>query len=62
MVIGVALVGGLLAWPAAAQNAVNDWSLKAQIVITAGRSPGSVSRTMARWLKSRCSYARMASP
>jgi hypothetical protein len=40
-VIGVALVGVLLAWPAAAQNAVNDWSLKAQTVITAGRSPAS---------------------
>jgi hypothetical protein len=30
-----------MAWPAAAQNAVNDWSLKAQNVITAGRSPAS---------------------
>lgn len=39
--IGVALVGVLMAWPAAAQNAVNDWSLKAQNVITAGRSPAS---------------------
>jgi len=39
--IGVALVSVLMAWPAAAQNAVNDWSLKAQNVITAGRSPAS---------------------
>src|SRR5919106_347015 len=39
--IGVALLGLLVAWPAAAQNAVNDWSLKAQNVITAGRSPAS---------------------
>jgi hypothetical protein len=35
------VVGLLLAWPAAAQNAVNDWSLKAQNAITAGRSPAS---------------------
>lgn len=39
--MGVALVSVLMAWPAAAQNAVNDWSLKAQNVITAGRSPAS---------------------
>ena len=39
--LGVALVGVLVAWPAAAQNAVNDWSLEAQNVITAGRSPAS---------------------
>ena len=39
--IGVALLGVLIAWPAAAQNAVNDWSLKAQNVITTGRSPAS---------------------
>jgi hypothetical protein len=31
----------LMAWPAAAQNAANDWSLTAQNVITAGRSPAS---------------------
>jgi hypothetical protein len=39
--MGVALASVLMAWPAAAQNAVNDWSLKAQNVITAGRSPAS---------------------
>ena len=39
--IGVALLAVLVAWPAAAQNAVNDWSLKAQDAITAGRSPAS---------------------
>ncbi len=39
--IGVALLGVLMAWPAAAQNAVNDWSLEAQNAITAGRSPAS---------------------
>jgi hypothetical protein len=39
--VGLALLGVLVAWPAAAQNAVNDWSLKAQNVITAGRSPAS---------------------
>lgn len=39
--MGVALVSVLMAWPAAAQNAVNDWSLKAQNVITTGRSPAS---------------------
>lgn len=39
--MGVALVSVVMAWPAAAQNAVNDWSLKAQNVITAGRSPAS---------------------
>jgi hypothetical protein len=31
----------LMAWPAAAQNTANDWSLKAQNVITAGRPPAS---------------------
>jgi hypothetical protein len=35
------LLSVLMAWPAAAQNAANDWSLKAQNVITAGRSPAS---------------------
>ncbi len=39
--MGVALLSVLMGWPAAAQNAVNDWSLKAQNVITAGRSPAS---------------------
>jgi hypothetical protein len=39
--MGVALAGVLVAWPAAAQNAVTDWNLKAQNVITAGRSPAS---------------------
>jgi hypothetical protein len=39
--MGVALVSVLMAWPAAAQNAVHDWSLRAQNVITAGRSPAS---------------------
>ena len=39
--VGAALVSALVAWPAAAQNAVNDWSLTAQTVITAGRSPAS---------------------
>jgi hypothetical protein len=39
--VGVALLGVMVARPAAAQNAVNDWSLKAQNVITAGRSPAS---------------------
>src|SRR5919106_3012211 len=39
--IGVALLAVLPAWPAAAQNAVSDWSLKAQNAITAGRSPAS---------------------
>ena len=39
--LGVTLLSVLMAWPAAAQNAVNDWSLKAQNVITAGRSPAS---------------------
>ena len=39
--MGVALVSVLMAWPAAAQNAVNDWSVKAQNVITTGRSPAS---------------------
>ena len=39
--MGVTLLSVLMAWPAAAQNAVNDWSLKAQNVITAGRSPAS---------------------
>ena len=39
--IGMVLLGVLMAWPAAAQNAANDWSLKAQDVITAGRSPAS---------------------
>jgi hypothetical protein len=39
--MAAALLGILLAWPAAAQNAVNDWSLEAQNVITAGRSPAS---------------------
>lgn len=39
--MGVALLSVLMAWPAAAQNAVNDWSFKAQNVIAAGRSPAS---------------------
>ena len=39
--MGVALLSVLMAWPAAAQNAANDWSLKAQNVVTAGRSPAS---------------------
>src|SRR5918992_3203199 len=39
--IGVALLAVLPAWPAAAQNAVSDWSLKAQDAITAARSPAS---------------------
>lgn len=39
--MGVALLGVLVARPAVAQNAVNDWSLKAQNAITAGRSPAS---------------------
>jgi hypothetical protein len=39
--MGVALLSVLVAWPAAAQNAVNDWSATAQNVITAGRSPAS---------------------
>lgn len=39
--IGVALRGVLMPWPAAAQNVVNDWSPKAENAITAGRSPAS---------------------
>jgi hypothetical protein len=39
--MGMVLLGVLMAWPAAAQNAANDWSLKAQNAITAGRSPAS---------------------
>lgn len=39
--ISFALLAALVATPAAAQNAVTDWSLTAQNVITAGRSPGS---------------------
>lgn len=39
--IGVALLAVTTAWPAAAQNAVSDWSLEAQNAITAGRSPAS---------------------
>ena len=37
----------LLAAPAAAQNAITDWSLTAQNVITAGRSPASSEYLMA---------------
>jgi hypothetical protein len=39
--MGTVLLSVFMAWPAAAQNAANDWSLKAQNVITAGRSPAS---------------------
>lgn len=39
--IAFALLAAFVATPAAAQNAVTDWSLTAQNVITAGRSPGS---------------------
>jgi hypothetical protein len=39
--MGFALLSVFMAWPAAAQNAANDWSLTAQNVITAGRSPAS---------------------
>ncbi len=39
--IGFALITILAAGPAAAQNAVSDWSLTAQTVITAGRPPVS---------------------
>ena len=39
--LGVALLGVLVARPAVARNAVNDWSLKAQNAITSGRSPAS---------------------
>jgi hypothetical protein len=39
--MGAVLLTALMAWPAAAQNAANDWSRTAQNVITAGRSPAS---------------------
>jgi hypothetical protein len=46
-VMAVVLSGVLCASPAAAQNAVSDWSLKAQNAVTAGRPPGSSAYLLA---------------